>query len=133
MKKLIIPITVLLVLGLFISLFFVLGNKPAKSYDTKTSQGEATIDITPKIIENGKFVFSIALNTHSVSLENYNLMELTTLNYNGKSVKPISALKLAGHHNNGEISFDVGNDKPENFKITINSIPDIEERVFEWN
>ena len=56
MKKLIIPITVLLVLGLFISLFFVLGNKPAKSYDTKTSQSEATIDITPKTIENSKAI-----------------------------------------------------------------------------
>lgn len=132
MKKLIIPITVVLVLGLFISLFFFLGNKP-KSFDTKTSVGEATIDLTPKSIENGKFNFKIAINTHSVSLENYNLMKLSTLNYDGKSVRPVSALKLSGHHNNGEISFNIGNDKPSKFKVIITGIPDIEERVFEWD
>lgn len=133
MKKPIIPITVVLVLGLLISLFFFLGNKPAKSYDTKIIAGEATIDLTPKSIENGKFSFQIAINTHSVSLENYNLMELSTLSYDGKSIKPVSALKLSGHHSNGEISFDIGRDKPSQFKVIITGIPNVEERVFEWN
>ena len=99
------------------------------SGDTET--GNAQIDLTPIGLVNGKFTISMAANTHSVTLSDYDLAKITTLTYNGKQYAPISAPTLQGHHNNGNIVFDL-NEIPANFKIVIHGIPSVQERVFEW-
>lgn len=96
-----------------------------------TETGNVQIDLTPIGIVNGKLAFNLAADTHSVSLDEYDLAEMTTLLYNGKSYKPVSAVKLSGHHSNGNIIFDI-NESPKNFKVIMTGIPNIEERVFEW-
>ena len=95
------------------------------------SNDNAQIDLTPIGLVNGKFTVSMAANTHSVTLSNYNLTKITTLTYNGKKYAPLSASALQGHHNNGNIVFDL-NEVPTNFKILIQGIPSVQERVFEW-
>lgn len=97
--------------------------------DTET--GNVQVDLTPVGIVNGRLAINAAANTHSVSLDGYDLAEITTLVYNGKSYKPVSAAKLDSHHGSGNIIFDI-NEVPKNFKIVIKGIPKIEERVFEW-
>ena len=96
-----------------------------------TSSGDVQIDLTPKGTVDGKITFDFASSTHSVSMEQFDLMKLTSLSYDGKSYVPISAPKLSGHHNSGEIVFDLS-ELPKNFKITIKGIPNVEERIFEW-
>ena len=93
--------------------------------------GDVLMDLTPKGMENGKFAVDISVNTHSVDLSQFDLMQITTLDYEGKAIKPASAPKLSGHHSSGELIFDTGSEI-KNFKITIKGIPAVEERVFEW-
>ena len=96
-----------------------------------TSAGDVQIDLTPKGIVAGKFTVGFAANTHSVSMENFDLRKITTLEYNGKSYSPTAAPQLSGHHNSGSLVFDLS-ETPKKFKITISGIPNTEERVFEW-
>lgn len=95
-------------------------------------QGDVAIELTPKSIENGKLIADIAANTHSVDLSKFDLKQITMLEYSGKKIAPSSAPKMSGHHNSGTLVFDVGSTEPENFRIVIKGIPNVEERVFEW-
>ena len=98
---------------------------------TKTSEGEVTVDLTPKEFNGGKFYVDIGVNTHSVDLNGFDLKELVKLDINGEVIKPISAPELSGHHNSGTLIFKV-EDKPNNFVIKIKGLPDTNERIFEW-
>lgn len=95
-----------------------------------TSTGEVFIELTPRI-EDGQLVVDISTNTHSVSLDEFDLEEITTLEYNGKTVKPLSAPSLGGHHSNGELVFEV-DENIDSFTIKIKGIPKVEERIFNW-
>jgi len=96
-----------------------------------TDNGDVLLDLTPRDMENGKFAVDISLNTHSVDLSQFDLMQITTLEYNGKTIKPLSAPELSGHHSSGTLSFDTDTEI-KNFRIIIKGIPAVEERVFEW-
>ena len=96
-----------------------------------TQTGDVLIELTPISMPDGKLQFEIAANTHSVDLSQYNLMELATLEYEGKAIKPVSAPQLSGHHTSGNIIFNAGSDL-KNFKVIIKGIPNVDERVFEW-
>ncbi|NQV09013.1 hypothetical protein HQ529_04135 [Candidatus Woesearchaeota archaeon] len=107
-------------------------NKYNKIVTGSTENGEVSIELMPHEVENNKLVVDIWVNTHSVDLSMFDLKEITTLEYNGKSVSPVSALGLGGHHVSGTLVFDV-DDKIESFTIKIKGIPKVEERVFEWS
>lgn len=100
-------------------------------FETKTSESGVTINLMPKGFNNGKLYVDISVNTHTVNLDDYDLKSLTVLEFEGKSIKPISAPKLSGHHTSGTLIFDTGKELKA-FKIKIKGFPDIEERVFEW-
>src|SRR3989338_3821498 len=103
-----------------------------KTVSTGSTQTEdVLIELTPIGMSDGKLQFEMAANTHSVDLSQYNLMELTTLEYNGKAIKPVSAPQLSGHHTSGNVIFNAGSDL-KNFKVVIKGIPNVEERAFEW-
>ncbi|MBI5391893.1 hypothetical protein HZB00_02730 [Candidatus Woesearchaeota archaeon] len=131
-RTFIIPGIAAVILALVFGTFFFL-NQDTKtfSYATKTSSGTVTIDLTPVAIKNNQLVFTVNLNTHTVDLEQYNLQMLTTLSYNGKNVKPLNSILLAGHHNTGELVFPVEG-KPEHFNVVIIGIPDVSMREFAW-
>ena len=73
-----------------------------------------------------------AANTHSVSLNEFDLSKITTLTAEGLELKPVSAPVMGGHHVKGKIVFAVGRDL-ESFTITINGIPSVDERVYHWD
>ena len=106
------------------------------AYETKSSgslqTGDVLIEMTPVGIKNGKFEVQIVVNTHSEDLSQFDLMQITTLTYENKNIKPLSAPALNGHHSSGTIIFDI-KQEINNFKITINNIPNMEKRVFEWS
>lgn len=96
-----------------------------------TDTGDVSIELTPKRISNKAVEVDIAANTHSVDLSQFDLKQITTMEYGGKSVKPTSAPRLEGHHVSGKFVFNT--DKNINrFKIIIEGIPQINNRVFEW-
>ena len=96
-----------------------------------TENGNVQIDLTPKGVANGKFEVGIAANTHSVSLDGFDLKQITVLQYNGKDYRPSSAPSLSAHHGSGTLVFDLSSE-PDNFKIIIIGIPSVQERIFEW-
>lgn len=96
-----------------------------------TGSGEVSIDLKPHKVSDGQLEVDISVNTHSVSLEKFNLKEITTLEFNGKSIRPVSAPSLTGHHNSGTLIFDIDEDI-DSFTIKIVGIPKVEERIFEW-
>ena len=96
-----------------------------------TDEGEVSIALKPNKVNEGKLVVSISANTHSVDLTPFDLKELTTLEFDDKKIKPLSAPKLSGHHASGELVFEVGKEITA-FTIKIKGIPKVEERVFEW-
>ena len=106
------------------------------AYETKSSgslqTGDVLIEMTPVGIKNGKFEVQVVANTHSEDLSQFDLMQITTLTYENKNIKPLSAPALNGHHSSGTIIFDI-KQEINNFKITINNIPNMEKRVFEWS
>jgi len=96
-----------------------------------TGQDDVSVDLTPVGVVDGKLEVDMAVNTHSVDLSQFDLKKIITLEYAGKSVSPVSVPVLAGHHNNGKLAFDVG-DNIDNFVIRIRGIPNVEDRVFAW-
>ncbi len=94
--------------------------------------GDITMDITPVKYKNGRLEVKYSANTHSMSLGKYDLMELSTLEIDGKVYKPVKADRMRGHHAGGRIVFEVP-EKPERFRIVIRDIPRVEERLFDWN
>ncbi len=94
--------------------------------------GDVLIELTPKEVKDGKLVIKFAINTHSVNLSRFNLKEIATLKYEEKTLKPITADRLSGHHSSGVFVFDVGK-KINSFRIKIKGIPKNIERVFTWN
>ncbi|MBI2141969.1 hypothetical protein HYU15_00590 [Candidatus Woesearchaeota archaeon] len=101
-----------------------------------TGDGDVLIEISPGEIRNGVLAADVLVNTHSVDLSQFDLADLSTLRYKGKSLKPVSAPVLSGHHSSGEMVFDLGGDADSvnagGFAITIKGIPAVDERVFEW-
>ena len=84
-------------------------NAPSSGFRTidsgSTGNGEVAVGLTPKGFKDGKFIVELSANTHSVSLDQLNLKEITTLEYDGKTIKPEEAPQLGGHHASGELVF----------------------------
>ncbi len=96
-----------------------------------TDEGDVSVELTPMSIKDGVLQVNIAVNTHSVALEPFDLSQITTLTYEGKTLKPVSAPSLSGHHTSGTLTFAL--DKmPSSFTITITDIPAVETRTFSW-
>jgi len=108
---------------------------PKSNYETissgSTSPGEVSIELTPDEISDNQLKVKIAVNTHTVDLTAFNLKEITTLHYDGQTLKPSSAPSLEGHHSNGDFVFDITN-KLNEFTIKIQGVPKVTERVFNW-
>ena len=96
-----------------------------------TGEGDVSIELTPLSFDNGRLIVAFAANTHSVALDNFDLKQITTLEYADKIIKPSSAPSMSGHHVTGQLAFDVG-DAMNGFTIKIDGIPKAEKRIFEW-
>lgn len=99
-----------------------------------TESGDVEITLTPEPIRDGQFIIKVSANTHSVDLSSFDLTEITTLEYEGRTVAPVSAPTLSGHHASGEIIFAVAEEITEytNYTIRINGIPKEEQRIYSW-
>ena len=93
-----------------------------------TGMGDVSVELKPVRTE-GQLELQASINTHSVDLSQFDLTEITTLEYDGKTAKPVSAPTMGGHHVNGKIVFDVA---PEDFRVVIERIPKVDQRVFQW-
>ena len=93
--------------------------------------GDVSIGIKFLTKINNQLTFSISVDTHSVDLSQFNLQELVTLDYNEKSIRPISTPTLSGHHTSGNLLFEI-NGEADDFVIKIKGIPQDLEREFKF-
>lgn len=100
-------------------------------YSGSVDEGDVMVELTPVGMIDGKLRVDVGVNTHSVNLEQFDLAKITTLEYNGKSVTPESAPALGGHHSSGTLVFETG-EPLSRFRITVEGIPKVDERIFEW-
>lgn len=105
------------------------GFEPISTGSTET--GDVSVELTPLESFEGRLRVKIAANTHSVDLTQFDLMKITTLERNGKFIKPETAPALEGHHSSGTLVFNFG-ERLSGFTIRIKGIPKVEERLFEW-
>lgn len=107
----------------------------AAVFETKTigslDDGDVEIALTPQIADK-KLIVKVGMNTHSVNLGQFDLATITTLEYEGKIIRPTDAKKPGGHHSYGKIVFDIGEERGS-FTIRIAGIPRIQDRIYEWS
>ncbi|MBI3032488.1 hypothetical protein HYY69_03365 [Candidatus Woesearchaeota archaeon] len=131
-----------IILGIFVYNFlFTPENLPNTSISSalslstistgNTDDGNVAIDLTPTKIEQGKLLVDLAANTHSVDLSQFDLKQIISLTFDGKSMKPVEAPALSGHHANGILVFNAG-EALKSFTITIEGIPQEQRRVYQW-
>lgn len=94
-----------------------------------TNAGDVQIDISVEGISEGKLRLNIAANTHSVDLSQFDLKQITTLEYGGNSAKPVEAPVLSGHHSSGTLVFEAPGGL-DSAVVRIKGIPKVEERLF---
>jgi hypothetical protein len=111
-------------------------NANTKNFIQKTSgsmeEGNVLIELTPYIFHKNRLSIKFGMHTKTIDLDKFNLSKIITLEHEGKIFKPIIASKMSGHHSYGIFTFDVGTEI-SSFKIKINDIPKVQERIFKWN
>jgi hypothetical protein len=117
------------------------GGTASTSLRQSSDAANVTIDVTWKGRAAGP-VFTVAMNTHSVDLDGYDLSKLAVLRTNqGTEAQPASwdAAK-GGHHREGTLTFPVtaADGKPllgpatHSLELTIRGVAGVPERTFRW-
>lgn len=102
------------------------------------SQGAVNISATyvaPKQENDKKNAFRLTLNTHSVDLGEYDLEEVSFIQFDDQKATNDGVWKFSGssHHYKGTISFKQPvPDGTKTIRLLIKGIDGVEERVFEW-
>lgn len=113
---------------------------PASDLTQVSEGGEVAIKATWLANETVP-TFEIALDTHSVALDGYDLRELTVLRADGREVAPTSwEAPAGGHHRSGTLVFPAtaGDGSPlvtsqtARVELVIRGIGDVPERVLVW-
>jgi hypothetical protein len=113
-------------------------HQPTKGLVQSSSGGAVTIDIEWDKAEYGSLIFNVAMNTHSVDLDQYDLGELAVLRDNGgKEYHPTSWESApGGHHRRGVLGFplpeSLSQGKTEYVEMVIRDVAGIKERVLRW-
>lgn len=118
-------------------------NKSGNSTLTQTSEGgQVTLKVTWQNREAGP-VFTVAMDTHSVNLDGYDLSKLAVLKTaTGQEIKPLSwEAPGGGHHRQGTLRFPatfpdgqpVLSSETASFQLVIKGIGDLPERTMAWN
>lgn len=108
------------------------GTDVSLSSSESIPQGDVTIDVQLLSQENNQISFSIALNTHSVDLSQFDLQELVTLEYGGTVIEPLSVPRLSGHHASGTIRFTMPNEAKA-VLVRVRGVPQEMEREFRFS
>jgi hypothetical protein len=100
--------------------------------------GAVTIDLDLLNKSGTVLTFQVAMNTHSVNLDGYDLSKLAVLRDDtGKEYKSTAWQSApGGHHRNGTLIFQMPNAVKQGsaryIEVIIRDVAGIEERVFKW-
>jgi hypothetical protein len=114
------------------------GSQPTNGLVQSHTGGSVTIDVEWFQAENGSLIFNVAMNTHSVDLDQYDLRELAVLRDDmGDEYHPVSWDSApGGHHRQGILIFSLPDSvslgEAKYVEIVIRDMADIAERVLKW-
>lgn len=124
-------------IGLFAPGFIGLRNGVAATGNLSRthSGGGVTVSVTylnPEGSEGPRF--QVALNTHSVDLDVYDLKELSLVRDGaGKILKPSSVENRGGgHHRQVILTFPKPSAQAKSLELLIRDVANVKERVFRW-
>lgn len=111
---------------------------PTNGLVQSSSEGAVTIDLEWQAEKSDSLVFSVAMDTHSVSLDQYDLGKLTILRDDtANEYRPISWKSApGGHHRSGTLTFPLPDSLSQGrikyVEIVIRDVAGIKERVLRW-
>ena len=100
--------------------------------------GSVTVDVEWSGIRGNSLSFRVAMNTHSVNLDQYDLSKLARLRDDAGNEFPATAWSSApgGHHRQGNLTFplpdSLSTGKTKYLQLIISDIAGVEERVLKW-
>lgn len=100
-------------------------------YATRSNTGDVMFDLTPRGIEDGRFLVDVRVNTHSGDLATVDLQASSRLRVGTTDYAPLEAVPLSGHHSMGVLAFDL-DEAPESFEIVISGVRSLEDLSFRW-
>ena len=95
-------------------------------------KSEAGVTATISLLDrDGTIAFKVALNTHTVELDQYKFDEIVVLRAGGKEYKAVlKSQEGSGHHRSAVLEFE--NPKAERVEVIIKDVAGVKERVFEF-
>ncbi len=111
---------------------------PTNGLVQSNTAGKVTIDVEWLGIDNGVLTFKVAMNTHSVDLDPYDLGELAILRDDiANEYYPNSwDSRPGGHHRRGTLTFSVPNSLSQQeakyIELIISDVAGIEDRTMTW-
>ena len=125
-------LTLVLALGLLLWIGDAAAAAPAWSGDPeRSSKGEVDFVLTPRDVSGGRFRVDIVLTTHGGDLAELNLQEAAELRVDGKTLKPLKAVPLRGHHARERLEFALDR-MPDAFEIVIRGVRGMGDLTFRW-
>ncbi len=115
------------------------GSSPTNGLVQSNTGAMVTIDVEWLGLDDGLLLFSVALNTHSVDLDQYDLGELAVLRDDeGTEYHPTYWDSApGGHHKQGILHFpspdSLSQGKAKYVEIVIRDIDNIKERILKWD
>ncbi len=109
-------------------------NSPTNGLTQSHSGGAVTVDVKWLGEKNGNLMLEVAMNTHSVDLDKYDLSKLAFLSDDkGKQYLPVSwDSRPGGHHRQGILTFQAPNSEHQYFHLIIKDLAGVKERAFHW-
>lgn len=107
----------------------------AMAPQTSSDRG-VTVKVIPKSIgsRDGRWEFSIVLDTHSSDLNDDLTQSATLMTGDGRTFKPVSWIGAGpgGHHREGVLAFEVPSPQPSAIELTIVRSGESSPRIFRW-
>ena len=97
--------------------------------------GGVTVDVTFLKEGGDAATFQVALNTHSVNLDDYSFEEIVRLrDGQGGELVPtaVEGAEGGGHHRRATLRFAWPEPKPESLELVVKGVAGVTERVFRW-
>ncbi len=120
------------------SLSASLSQSPTNGLVQTSNGGGVDIEVEWRGLKDGSLVFSVVMDTHSGSVDQYDLRELATLrDSRGKEYRPgILDIPPGGHHRSGLLTFPISDlSNPltaKYFDVILRDIAGVAERDFKW-
>jgi hypothetical protein len=97
----------------------------------RSNSGEVQFTLTPRDVSGGRFRVDIVVTTHSGDLASLDLSAAAELRLAGRTLRPVKAPALRGHHTKGRLEFALDR-MPESFEIVIRGVRTQGDLTFRW-